>query len=168
MTLNKPHSGINVSNINVILESLHAYGGCAGNVSGSQNCAVLLKRPLLIVILRIPVPTWLGTAYFVQRLHSTNNEWDAGGRRPIFGVKLEPRETKCPKLFTFYDQMWILELKINFLWVFNAILSDKSYPISMPCPVTNIDVRTDWSIPISGALAVFKAMIHTKLITARY
>ena len=64
----------------------------------------------------------------------------AVGRRPIFGAKLETWRHKILHIFHFAQTDRVLGIVASFLWIFNAISSEKRCLISVSFLLTYIDV----------------------------
>ena len=114
-----------------------------------------LLWPLLKVILRIPALILRGTAHFVHNnttmiLPGDWLDWlrascHAERRRPIFGANLEAwpaRWRNVSYFLSFLQSDIVLGIEKPFSWIFNAISSEQSCPISMPFLLTYIKVRT--------------------------
>jgi len=72
-------------------------------------------------------PTWR---------HSTKDEWIAGRRRLIFGVKWRAWRHKIFHIFHFLQSDTVFGIINPFPHIFNAIFSEKSCPTSIPFTLT--------------------------------
>ena len=114
--------------------------GCARSTSGSLNWAVLpmlkLLWPLVVVNLKIRGLIWRGIAYFVQITQlfflpgdirrTMTSKLPCRRRRFIFGFKLEAWWPKHVSYFFFFLIWCGFRNCKSFLWVVNAISSEKS------------------------------------------